>query len=199
MDIVKKRSNLFVIMTSLTLLASVGFLAEWKLNKKEIWDEIYSSLPLDPKSAAAYIKPQIEGLSDVELSNLARSIVEDRDIEFSRTITNEFIYNAKDKESKRLAVLIAEQGFVIKNDIILANRAALEYKLGRFIQKNQEKAVTLLTSPVLVNVPISKFYLAEIMLDKDNPKRDPEAAKQLLIESANAGIVAAKDKLKEMM
>lgn len=194
-----KRSNLFVIAVAGVVIASIVTLGEWRLNKKNIWDELAQDAPEKPELAAKFLREEINGFSDVQLSNLARSIIESRDIKFSQKLTDSFIYTGKDKESKRLAVFIAEQGFILKNDLVLANRAALEYKMGRFVQKNHEKATTLLKSPVLANVPISKFYLAEILLDDSNPKRDPIAAKQLLRESAAAGIEAAKKKLKEIM
>ncbi|WP_143515009.1 MULTISPECIES: hypothetical protein [unclassified Pseudomonas] len=194
-----KRSNLFVIAVAGLAIALVVALGEWRLNKKNIWDELAQDAPEKPELAADFLRAEIAGFSDSQLSNLARSIIETRDIGFSQKLTNAFIYSGKDKESKKLAVLIAEQGFIIKNDLILANRAALEYKMGRFIQKNHEKATTILTSPVLAQVPISKFYLAEILLDDSNPNRDPVAARQLLNESAASGIEAAKIKLGELM
>ncbi len=196
---VTKRSNLFVIAVAGLAIALVVALGEWRLNKKNIWDELAQDAPEKPELAADFLRAEIAGFSDSQLSNLARSIIETRDIGFSQKLTNAFIYSGKDKESKKLAVLIAEQGFIIKNDLILANRAALEYKMGRFIQKNHEKATTILTSPVLAQVPISKFYLAEILLDDSNPNRDPVAARQLLNESAASGIEAAKIKLGELM
>ncbi|MCQ6258207.1 hypothetical protein [Pseudomonas sp. Q11] len=194
-----KRSNLFVIAVAGLVIALIVTLGEWRLNKKNIWDELTQDAPEKPGLAAIFLREEIAGFSDAQLSNLARSIIETRDIEFSQKLTNAFIYSGKDKESKKLAVLIAEQGFVRKNDLVLANRAALEYKMGRFIQKNYEKATTILTSPVLAQVPISKFYLAEILLDNSNPNNDPVAARQLLNESAASGIEAAKKKLKELM
>ncbi|WP_176512147.1 sel1 repeat family protein [Pseudomonas faucium] len=194
-----KRSNLFVIAVAAAVIASIFTLGEWRLNKKNIWDELAQDAPEQPEQAATFLREAISNFSDAQLSNLARSIVESRDIKFSQTLTNSFIYTGKDKESKRLAVFIAEQGFILKGDIVLANRAALEYKMGRFVQKNVEKATTIFTSPVLINVPISKFYLAEMLLDDSNPNKDPIEAQRLLKESAAAGIVAAKKKLKETM
>ncbi|MFJ3074490.1 hypothetical protein [Pseudomonas sp. NPDC087029] len=196
---VTKRSNVVVIAVAGLVMAMVIALAEWRLDKKNIWDELVQDAPETPELAADYLRAEITGFSNAQLSNLARSIIETRDIGFSQKLTNAFIYSGKDRESKQLAVLIAEQGFIIKNDLILANRAALEYKTGRFISKNYEKATTILTSPLLAHVPISKFYLAEILLDDSNPNRDPKTARQLLNESAASGIEAAKKKLKEMM
>lgn len=194
-----KRSNVFVIAIAGAVIASVIALGEWRLNRKNVWDELAQDAPEKPELAADFLRSEIPGLSDTQLANLARAIVDSRDIKFSQKLTDAFIYTGKDKESKRLAVLVAEQGFILKGDVVLANRAALEYKMGRFVQKNFEKATTIFTSPVLKNVPISKFYLAEMLLDDSNPNKDPIEAQRLLKESAAAGIVAAKKKLKETM
>ncbi|MCS4284400.1 TPR repeat protein [Pseudomonas sp. BIGb0278] len=193
-----KRSNLFVLLASVTAIAFVVLLGEWKLNKKSIWDEIAENSPLDAQRAAVFMAKESRLLTDAELSNLARTIVSSREIKFSQAITNELIYKTQNSEAKKLAVYIAEQGFIAKGDILLSNRAALEYKIGRFVPRNLEKATIIFSSPTLKNVPISKFYLAEILLDNDNPKKDPKTAKELLTESANSGIEAAKQKLKEL-
>lgn len=196
---VTKRSNVFVIAIAGVVIACIIALGEWRLNKKNIWDELAQDAPERPELAADFLRPEIAGFSDAQLTNLARSIVDSRDLKFSQKLTDAFIYSGKDKESKRLAVFVAEQGYILKSDVVLANRAALEYKMGRFVQKNPEKAATIFTSPVLANVPISKFYLAEILLDDSNPNRNPVEAQRLLKESAAAGIEAAKKKLKEIM
>lgn len=194
-----KRSNLSVLLVSIVVIASVVLLGEWKLNKKNLWDEIAEQSPTDVQGAAAYISKESKSLTDAELSNLARTLVTSRELKFSQELTAELIYKTTEVEAKKLAVYIAEQGFTSKNDLMLANRAALEYKMGRYVQKNLEKATTIFTSPVLRDVPISKFYLAEVLLDNDNPNRDPQRAKTLLEESAGAGIEAAKQKIKELL
>jgi TPR repeat protein len=196
---VNKRSNVFVAAIAGLAIASIIALGEWRLNKKNIWDEIAQDTPEKPELAAEFLRKEITGFTDAQLTNLAKAIVDARDIKFSQKLTHTLIYAGKDQESKRLAVFVAEQGFILKNDVGLANRAALEYKIGRFVQKNPEKAAKIFTSPVLVNVPISKFYLAEILLDDSNPRRDPIEAQRLLKESAAAGIEAAKKKLKDIM
>jgi len=196
---VTKRSNIFVLLASLAAIALFVLLGVWKLNKESIWDEIVKNSPIDAKGAAAFITSKSKSLTDAELSNLARTIIETRDLKFSQDLTNELIYKIYSTDAKKLAVYIAEHGFTSKNDLLLANRAGLEYKLGRFVPKNLEKATAIFSSPLLKNVPISKFYLAEILLDTENPNSDKLMAKALLVESANAGIEAAKQKLKEIL
>ncbi|MFJ3076093.1 MULTISPECIES: hypothetical protein [Pseudomonas] len=191
-----KKSN---YLNALVMSAVVGATALLTAcDNKSAWDKVSESAPSTATEAALYLHQEAKTFNEDELNKLASALVNTRDLPFIKQLTDELIYKTRDKQDNKLAVFIAEQGYLVKNDPILANRAGLEYKTGRFVTKDYDKAASILGSPALKKASVAKFYLAEVLLAEDNPKRDPATGKALLVESANAGVEAAQKKLQEI-
>lgn len=161
-------------------------------------EKIVSATPEIATEAAKYLHDQAKQLNDQSLTQVAIDLVNSRDVLFVRQLVDELIYKTRDKQDNKFAVLLAEQGFLIKNDAVMANRAGLEYKNGRYVAKNYKRAEEILNSTALQKEKVAKFYLAEVLLAEDNPNRDPVRGMALLAESAEAGVTAAQEKLQSI-
>lgn len=161
-------------------------------------DKVSQGAPATAVDAARYVNEETKSFSDQDLKQVAVELVKDRDNQFIKQLVDELIYQTRDKQANKLAVLIAEQGFLVNNDPVLANRAGLEYKIGRYVEKDYQKAAQILGTPVLRRSNVAKFYLAEVLLADDNPNRDPARGKALLVESADAGVIQAKERLQKL-
>lgn len=160
-------------------------------------EKVAQAAPAAANEAARYVQEGTKSFSDQDLKKVAVILVKARDNQFVKQLADELIYQTRDKQANKLAVYIAEEGFLVNTDPVLANRAGLEYKLGRYVEKDYQKAAQILSSPALQKSNIAKFYLAEVLLADDNPDRDVARGKALLVESADSGIVKAKERLQE--
>lgn len=189
----KIRSTFSVSLVSglaLTLFVCLGF---YLLNSPTGAARLIDGMPSEPAQASAFLLETASDMTGADMSALAREVAAKNDVETTRQIVEKMIHTKGYKGP--LAVLIAENGAAQYNDPGMLNRAGLEYSAGRFVKRDYLKAKTYLSNPALARSMISQFYLAEVLLAPDNPKRDPERGRKLLKLAADAGIEAAKKRL----
>lgn len=187
------RSTLHVSVVASLVLAGLCLTGFYFLNAPTGAARLIARMPSDPSEASAFLLDTSANMNSAEMAALAREVGTSLDAKTLSIITQAMIYTKGYKGP--LAVLIAEDGAVRFGDPALLNRAGLEYLTGRFIGRDYRKAALYLSNPNLARSMISQFYLAEVLLAKDNPDRDPERGRKLLKMAADAGIEAARKRL----
>lgn len=191
------------VILALAVLTLIGAGAFWQLRRMVPIDDVVAELrqaPLksDGKDIAKTVSGMVKGRTDQDIETIAKTLVDKRDPVSISQISESLIATEKDEFSLRAAALIAEAGAVKYNDGALLNRAGLEYQLGRWVKKDYVKAAKYLDSPPLAKVPHSQFYLGQVLIAKDNPKRDEQKGMEKIRFAASEGLEAAKKLLAEL-
>jgi TPR repeat protein len=103
------------------------------------------------------------------------------------------------KRKNPMAALIAEAGAERYHHPSLLAYAGREYQLGRFVERDYVKAERFLTDPVLLTkpTPAARFFLGEVLIAADNPRRD-EARGMALIRKAAETYEPARKRLAQL-
>lgn len=180
----------YVVVAFLSM--AIGGVGYWYYDQQQF---SAAKLPQTADLAVEFVADRAEGRSDGRLLEFAKEVATSRSVDFIRDLVDALIRNPKSPDGQKLAVFLAREGAAVHNDAVLVNRAGLEFWLGRFVPKDLAQAQAELERDVVSKVPISQYYLAEVLLDQDNPLGDKERAiERLRFASAN-GVEAAQKKL----
>lgn len=198
-----KRSNTSLIAGIIVVVVAIAAGGFWYVKQPPNVDTVIAELDKqtggpDQPALLTLLGEAAPQLSDAEMTRIANKLAE-RDIKALQEIVVSMIGKGHEPLKGRLATLIAEAGAVRHKDPGLLNRAGLEYYLGRFVAKDYGRAETYFADPALSRVPISQYYLGEVLIAQDNTvNRDEVRGVELLRTASAAGIEAATKRLGEL-
>lgn len=191
------------VVVAFVLTASVSA-SVWRYQETDLFKELThryctrSERIDDAVRKACRIANSIGGYDDEQLRAFATSLVHETNEVALQSLLNTLQKHVPTRSARRLSVFLAEIGGQHWRSPDLMLKAGAEYRLGRYVARDRQKAIGYLTDPLLAADPRAFLELGELYLDPASPYHDKARGLDYMRRSAAGGVEGARERLKEL-